>query len=114
MSFCLKFQKNKKILSLLLILAFLFSLPLFYLAIDWGRWMYIHMMLIIVLFGLLLEKGKSWKIFEPISINQKFWITLFIIILSLTYRVEMSGYGFTTEGLFYRLFVAPWELLNKM
>ncbi|SDQ53358.1 hypothetical protein SAMN05421664_1943 [Chryseobacterium soldanellicola] len=109
---CLKGQKI--ILSILLIAAFLFSFPLFYLAIDWGRWMYIHMMLIIVLFALLLKKGSTGYAFEAIVINKKFYITLFIIVFSLIYRVEMSGKGFTFEGIIYRVFVAPLELLHKM
>lgn len=110
----LKYLTSRKILSILLVGAFLFSFPLFYLAIDWGRWMYIHMMLIIVLFALLLKKGDSIYAYEPIIINNKFYITLFIIIISLIYRVEMSGIGFTFEGILYRIFIAPLELLNKM
>lgn len=110
----LKFLKDRKVISILLIAAFLFSLPLFYLAIDWGRWMYIHMMLIIILFALPLKEESSIYAFEPIVINEKFYIVLCIIILSLLYRVEMSGNGFTFEGILYRLFVAPLELLNKM
>ncbi|MDQ1160415.1 hypothetical protein QE422_000783 [Chryseobacterium sp. SORGH_AS 447] len=110
----LKFLKDRKILSILLIGTFLFSLPLFYLAIDWGRWMYIHMMLMIILFALLLRNGQSVCAFEKIRVNTKFYITLFIIIFSLLYRVEMSGKGFTFEGILYRIFIAPVELLNKM
>ncbi|MCS3532409.1 hypothetical protein [Chryseobacterium sp. JUb7] len=114
LGYYLKYLNNRKVLSILLMGAFLFSFPLFYLAIDWGRWMYIHMMLIIVLFALLLKKSDSAYSFEPIVINKKFYITLLIIILSLIYRVEMSGKGFTFEGILYRVFVAPLELLNKM
>lgn len=110
----LKFLKDRKVISILLIGAFLFSLPLFYLAIDWGRWMYIHMMLIIVLFALLLRTERSVYVFAPAVINRKFYIVLFIIIFSLIYRVEMSGKGFTFEGILYRVFIAPLELLNKM
>ncbi len=110
----LKFLKNRKAISILLLGAFLFSLPLFYLAIDWGRWMYIHMMLIIVLFALLLRKERSVYVFEPVVINRKFYVILFVIIFSLIYRVEMSGKGFTFEGILYRVFIAPVELLNKM
>jgi hypothetical protein len=113
-AYYLKYLNNRKILSILLAGAFLFSLPLFYLAIDWGRWMYIHMMLIIVLFALLLRKGYSVYSYEPVIVDKKFYITLFIIILSLIYRVEMSGKGFTFEGIIYRIFIAPLELLNKM
>ncbi|PRB02861.1 hypothetical protein CQ046_11705 [Chryseobacterium sp. MYb7] len=110
----LKYLNGRKFLSILLIGAFLFSFPLFYLAIDWGRWMYIHMMLMIVLFTLMLRLGGSIYAYEPIVKNKKFYITLGIIVLSLLYRVEMSGYGFTFEGILYRAFVAPLELLNKI
>lgn len=110
----LKYLNGRKILYILLTGAFIFSLPLFYLAIDWGRWMYIHMMLIIILFAMMLKKGNSIYVYEPIVIDRKFYITMAIILLSLLYRVEMSGKGFTFEGILYRVFVAPVELLNKM
>lgn len=110
----LKYLNGRKILYILLIGAFIFSFPLFYLAIDWGRWLYIHMMLIIILFAMMLKKGDSVYSYEPIVINRKFFITMAVILLSLLYRVEMSGKGFTFEGIFYRVFVAPVELLNKM
>ena len=112
--FYLKYQTHRKAMSILLIGAFLFSLPLFYLAIDWGRWMYIHMMFMIVLFAMQLKDSRDTTIFEVLKFEKKFYITLFIIILSLLYRVEMSGRGFTFEGFFYRIFIAPLELLNKM
>lgn len=110
----LKYLNDRKILYILLIGAFIFSLPLFYLAIDWGRWMYIHMILMMVLFAMMLKKGNSIYAYEPIVIDKKFYITMAIILLSLLYRVEMSGKGFTFEGILYRLFVAPLDLLNKM
>lgn len=110
----LKYLNSRKILYILLIGAFVFSFPLFYLAIDWGRWMYIHMMLMIVLFAMMLKKGDFIYAYEPIIIDRKFYITMAIILLSLLYRVEMSGKGFTFEGILYRVFVAPVELLNKM
>lgn len=112
--FYLKYLNNRKVLSILLTGVFVFSFPLFYLAIDWGRWMYIHMIFIIILFALLLKETKSAYASEPIIINKKFYITLLIIFFSLVYRVEMSGRGFTFEGFFYRVFIAPIELLNKM
>lgn len=114
LSYYLKFLKDRKVISILLMGAFLFSFPLFYLAIDWGRWMYIHMIMLIVSFALLLREDDSILASEPIVVNRKFHITMFIIIFSLIYRVEMSGKGFTFEGILYRLLVAPVELLNKM
>ena len=113
-AFYLKYQRHRKAISILLVTAFVFSLPLFYLAIDWGRWMYIHMMFIIVLFAMQLKDSTHSTSFKVLKLNPKFYITLFIIILSLTYRVEMSGRGFTFEGFFYRIFVEPIELLHKM
>ena len=110
----LKYLNGRKFLSILLPAAFLFSFPLFYLAIDWGRWLYIHMMLMIILFALMLRNGSSAYVYEPIVINRKFYVVLSIVILSLLYRVEMSGRGFTFEGILYRVFVAPLELLNKI
>ena len=114
LGFYLKYQTNRKTTSILLLLAFLFSLPLFYLAIDWGRWMYIHMIFIIVLFAMQLKDSVNSTSSELLRFNKKFYITLFIILFSLIYRVEMSGRGFTFEGFFYRIFVAPIELLQKM
>jgi hypothetical protein len=72
------------------------------------------MMLMIILFAMMLKKGTSIYVYEPIVIDRKFYITMAIILMSLLYRVEMSGKGFTFEGILYRLFVAPIELLNKM
>ncbi|MFU8972047.1 hypothetical protein ACM642_12360 [Chryseobacterium sp. CY353] len=112
--FYLKYQTHRKVTSILLFSAFLFSLPLFYLAIDWGRWMYIHMMFLIVLFAMQLKDSTQSTSSEVLKLNLKFYVTLLIIILSLTYRVEMSGRGFTFEGFFYRIFIAPIELLHKM
>jgi len=112
--FYLKFQMKRKVTSILLLAAFIFSLPLFYLAIDWGRWMYIHMIFMIILFAMQLPDTNNSLAPEILSFNKKFFVTFFIIIFSLTYRVEMSGRGFTFEGFFYRTFIAPIELLNKM
>lgn len=112
--FYLKFQKNGKKTGLMLILAFLFSLPLFYLAIDWGRWMYIHMIFIIILMSLFLEKSTHAFESEKTVLNAKFFVTVFIIFFSLCYRVEMSGSGFTWHGFFYRTLIASSQLLNKM
>jgi len=114
LTFYLKYLKARKVLSILLTGAFLFTLPLFYLAIDWGRWMYIHMIFIIILFTLFFKKADSAYASEGIIVNKKFYITLVIIVFSLIYRVEMSGRGFTFEGFIYRTCIAPLELLNKM
>ncbi|SKC01828.1 hypothetical protein SAMN05660477_02431 [Soonwooa buanensis] len=112
--FYLKTEKICKIVGWMILGAFLFSLPLFVLAIDWGRWMYIHMMFLIIMFPILIKPTKTiWEYF-PIQLNKTYLITFVIIFISLIYRVEMSGKGFTFEGLFYRVFFVPFELIHKM
>ncbi|UOE38512.1 hypothetical protein [Chryseobacterium oryzae] len=113
-AFYLKYQKKKKFLSIALVSAFLFSLPLFYLAIDWGRWMYIHMIFLIILFALNLPKRSTNDVSKKFELDLKNGIILIFILFSLCYRVEMSGRGFTWEGIIYRVFFVPLELLNKM
>lgn len=95
-----------------LLAAFLYSLPLFYLGLDWGRWYYIHMMMIILLFSIFLLNKKTYEKNDDLKKKEKL-IFLLIILLSLIYRVELSGL-FTFEGLFYRVFLAPMQLWNKI
>ena len=60
----------KKALIAVLLL-FLFSFPLFFLAIDWGRWINIHFIMLIFTFTLLLkDRSLEWK-------NEKFTIPSF-------------------------------------
>ena len=104
--------RNWKIIGLYFLLAFLFSLPLFVLAIDWGRWIYIHMMMIIITLSAMLNE-ESYKEEDPLYTKKNIFIFIFIIF-SLIYRVEMSGKGFTFEGFLYRTIMIPGELINKM
>lgn len=112
--FYLKIEKISKIIGWMILWAFLFSLPLFVLAIDWGRWMYIHMMFLIIMFPVLIKPTKTIWEYSPIQLNKIDLITFVIIFISLIYRVEMSGKGFTFEGLLYRVFFVPFELIHKM
>ncbi|MFW2135303.1 hypothetical protein ACK2M7_03265 [Chryseobacterium sp. TY4] len=112
--FYLKIEKISKIIGWMILGAFLFSLPLFVLAIDWGRWIYIHMMFLIIMFPVLIKPTKTIWEYSPIQLNKIDLITFVIIFISLIYRVEMSGKGFTFEGLLYRVFFVPFELIHKM
>lgn len=103
------FQSYKRI-GIMLLGAMLYSLPLFYVGLDWGRWLYIHMVMVIILMGFFLKNNKM----DYIKISKSnYLITILIIVFSLVYRVELSGL-FTFQGFFYRVFIAPVELLNKM
>ena len=113
--FYLKKEMLEKGLGWAFLFVFLYTLPLFILAIDWGRWFYIHMIMIIVILGVLLKTRKDNNL-----VQKRFLITgnniilLLFMLFSLTYRVEMSGKGFSFQGFFYRIFFVPLELIHKM
>lgn len=72
------------------VLIFFISLPLFYLALDWGRWINIHFMMIILFFfyqNLKLNKKIN------ISFNEKLLMILFIFINSF-WQMEVDNNGF--------------------
>lgn len=72
------------------VLIFFISLPLFYLALDWGRWINIHFMMIILVF--LYQNLKLNKKIN-ISFNEKLLMILFIFINSF-WQMEVNNNGF--------------------
>ena len=66
------------------------------------------------MFPMLIKESKSIWEYVAIKFDRLHLITFVIILFSLTYRVEILDNGFTFEGLFYRVFVAPFELIHKM
>lgn len=72
------------------VLIFFISLPLFYLALDWGRWINIHFMMIILFF--LYQNLKLNKKIN-ISFNEKLLMILFIFINSF-WQMEVDNNGF--------------------
>mgnify|MGYP006896483233 CR=1 FL=1 len=73
------------------------------------------MIMIIVILGVLLKTRKDNNL-----VQKRFLITgnniilLLFMLFSLTYRVEMSGSGFTFHGFLYRILIVPVELISKM
>ena len=113
--FYLKIEKLDEKIGWGCLFAFLYTLPLFLLAIDWGRWFYIHMIMIIMVLGFLLKAKKDGDLSKTqFVINKSNIVLLLFIVFSLAYRVEMSGKGFSFEGFFYRIFFVPLELIHKM
>ena len=113
--FYLKIEKLDEKIGWGFLFAFLYTLPLFLLAIDWGRWFYIHMIMIIMVLGFLLKAKKDGDLSKTqFVINKSNIVLLLFIVFSLAYRVEMSGKGFSFEGFFYRVFFVPLELIHKM
>lgn len=72
------------------ILIFILSLPLFYLAIDWGRWINIHFMMIVLVF---LYQNINHQNNLIISYNQKLFIVFFVFINSF-WQMEVDNNGF--------------------
>jgi len=68
---------------LFILLNFLYSLPLFILAYDWGRWLFIHYMILIIIFGLHLQK-KNINFFYH---KYKILFSLFCIIYLTTWSM---------------------------
>ena len=113
--FYLKIEKLDEKIGWGFLFAFLYTLPLFLLAIDCGRWFYIHMIMIIMVLGFLLKAKKDGDLSKTqFVINKSNIVLLLFIVFSLAYRVEMSGKGFSFEGFFYRVFFVPLELIHKM
>ena len=78
----------------------IFSLPLFLLAVDWGRWLHIHFMLMLLIATMFLkDQPVSWKN-QPVSIP-RMWPA----------RTTFPGF---TNNLFFVLFVIAYTSLWSM
>ncbi|MDD3877364.1 MAG: tetratricopeptide repeat protein [Bacteroidales bacterium] len=89
------YLNNKKNLKKLLILSLaliIYTIPLFVLAIDWGRWIHSHFMLLLILFAAFLENKDSVDEIQVIDRNSKgfSWHWMMIPIMLLW---GMPGYG---------------------
>ena len=65
-----------------ILINFLYSVPLFFLAYDWGRWLFIHFMILIIIFGLYSQKKIS-----TIYYKNKIFFSLFFIIYLTSWSV---------------------------
>jgi len=68
---------------LFILLNFLYSLPLFILAYDWGRWLFIHYMILIIIFGLYLQK----KITNIFYCEYRFVVLIFCFVYLTTWSM---------------------------
>jgi hypothetical protein len=68
---------------LFILLNFLYSLPIFFLSYDWGRWLFVHGMILIIIFGLYLNENKS-RIF---NLKNKLTISLISVIFISTWSI---------------------------
>lgn len=86
-------KQNKLTLFYLFLLCIFFSMPIFVLAIDWGRWIYIHFTLMLILMGsLLVEKNKNKEVIKPFSMKETGVLLLFLLI-NLSFKMHICGFG---------------------
>jgi len=99
------FEKKFLIKNFLFILLnFLYSLPIFFLSYDWGRWLFVHSMILIIIFGLNLKKNNLGMF----NLKYKLTIGLISIIFIFTWSVPHCCSDKIGSGFFGKLF----QLLN--
>lgn len=103
----IKTETKLKLKSILgyFMLVIIYSLPLFYLACDWGRWLQIHFIFLLLILTYKLPKGtksfESKPLFSFIPRNiQYFGIILFLLVWS----VKHFDSGFSFNGFLIILF----------
>ncbi|MDD3877362.1 MAG: tetratricopeptide repeat protein [Bacteroidales bacterium] len=81
-------RKQFKVFLLFFLVAIVFSSPLFYNAIDWGRWIHIHFMLLLILLSSILPMQETVKnLTQNIFSTKKQLFFLLIIPLMLLWRM---------------------------
>lgn len=98
-------KHKKKELTVFFTMAIAFSSPMFLLALDWGRWVHIHFMMMMILTGLFL-KVSSKNTEDNHSVEKQKWlnlVALIIIIVSLFWKMDHCGYGINPGGIFERI-----------
>ncbi|MBL0339529.1 MAG: hypothetical protein IPP71_00560 [Bacteroidetes bacterium] len=97
-------DKRNRVLQFFII-SIIFSLPLFVIAIDWGRWIHIHFMLLLLLFSLFLEplnKSKTYtKDFKIFTRNNL--IALLIVFSSVFWKMDHFKIGINPGGIAKRI-----------
>jgi len=95
-----RFKINRKEFIFTFILTFLCSLPVYILAIDWGRWINIHFVLLLIFFGSAIKgHGKSSEIGD-----KKMLIYLaFALLLLLFWRFELVDKGFFISEFIFKV-----------
>ncbi|PRB05286.1 hypothetical protein CQ046_05380 [Chryseobacterium sp. MYb7] len=88
---CTKTLNSKKIL-LGFIFCCIITIPLFINAIDWGRWLHIHFMMLLLFLTSILPTQNLEK--SEIILNKEFFISLLIVLLLSVFHVRHCQFGF--------------------
>jgi len=93
--------------ALIFTLALIYSLPLFGVATDWGRWIHIHFVFLLLLLTLILPKKG-----ESVLINKKTdYLYLLLIIPMLLWRMNHFLLGFAFHSYLSNKFIS---LIHKI
>ena len=76
---------------------FVYSLPLFALALDWGRWIYIHFSLLLLIIIAILPQKKTIGETEKIS-DLANYTAYFSLFAALFWCLDVCNIGFTYGG----------------
>lgn len=87
----INFPKNFKNYVYFLIFSLLFTTPLFYMAIDWFRWMYTYCILLILLISLMLDSNKTNMEIVLNQIKVKKYIIFIPVILFFLVLLHMQN-----------------------
>lgn len=86
-----------------IIFCFIFSIPLFVLALDWGRWLFIHFTLILILLSIKLTNKESNNGNQTLSFRQISSLTYFFFIGNLIVGVGHCANGLRFSVLFRQI-----------
>lgn len=84
-------------LFLAMLMVLLSTIPLYLLAIDWGRWINISFILFYIIFLSLLPRNRQNIILTGIKKKTAIWISIIIIVVSLLYKVQHCQFGFILQ-----------------
>lgn len=84
-------------LFLAMLMVLLSTIPLYLLAIDWGRWLNISFILFYIIFLSLLPRNRQNIILTGIKKKTAIWISIIIIVVSLLYKVQHCQFGFILQ-----------------
>lgn len=95
-------KKNIMRLNVSILYCFVFSLPLFYIGLDWGRWLNIHFILSMIIILALAENQSNFNQNRIIlsDIKKK---DLIIAILNLIITMKHYLYGIEFDGLLIKI-----------
>jgi hypothetical protein len=83
-----------------IIVCFLLSIPLFVVALDWGRWLFIHFTLISIILSIKLTNKESNGGNQTLSFSQISSLTYFFLIGNLVLGVGHYANGLQFSVLF--------------